>query len=136
MPCLRPTISPALSAALSTNKATTAHPCLSAQTVVCTDTKIAVAVLHNPPSFTPFSLLSSPFLRYISLSVLFRSDYASLRLLHVGFVQRYAEIGSGEQGYIPKAIHCAIKTLNSIASDESLPEETRDQAAFRGSKTC
>ena len=44
--------------------------------------------------------------------------------------QRYAEIGSGEQGYIPKAIHCAIKTLNSIASDESLPEETRDQAAF------
>ncbi len=44
--------------------------------------------------------------------------------------QRYAEIGSGEQGYIPKAIHCALKTLNSIASDESLPEETRDQAAF------
>ncbi|MCC4799295.1 YaeP family protein [Enterovibrio norvegicus] len=44
--------------------------------------------------------------------------------------QRYAEIGSGEQGYIPKAIHCAIKTLNSIASDDSLPEETRDQAAF------
>ncbi|OEF51286.1 hypothetical protein A1OW_10270 [Enterovibrio norvegicus] len=43
--------------------------------------------------------------------------------------QRYAEIGSGEQGYIPKAIHCAIKTLNSIASDDSLPEETRDQAA-------
>ncbi len=44
--------------------------------------------------------------------------------------QRYAEIGSGEQGYIPKAIHCAIKTLNAIASNNTLPEETRDQAAF------
>ncbi|WP_407331174.1 YaeP family protein [Enterovibrio sp. 27052020O] len=44
--------------------------------------------------------------------------------------QRYAEIGSGDQGYIPKAITCAVKTLNAIASDESLPKETREQAAF------
>ncbi|WP_394213132.1 YaeP family protein [Enterovibrio calviensis] len=44
--------------------------------------------------------------------------------------QRYAEIGSGDQGYIPNAIACAVKTLNAIASDESVPEETREQAAF------
>ena len=44
--------------------------------------------------------------------------------------QRYAEIGSGDQGYIPTAISCAIRTLNSIANDESIAQETRDQAAF------
>ncbi len=44
--------------------------------------------------------------------------------------QRYAEIGSGDQAYIPAAIHCAIKTLNDIASDENVALETREQAAF------
>ncbi|SKA50111.1 YaeP family protein [Enterovibrio nigricans] len=44
--------------------------------------------------------------------------------------QRYAEIGSGDQGYIPKAITCAIKTLNTIASDETVGQELREQAAF------
>ncbi|MDD1795261.1 YaeP family protein [Enterovibrio makurazakiensis] len=44
--------------------------------------------------------------------------------------QRYAEIGSGEQGYIPNAIACAVQALNAIASDESLPKEKREQAAF------
>lgn len=44
--------------------------------------------------------------------------------------QRYADIGSGDQGYIPQAIACAVRTLNNIASDESLPQETREQAAF------
>ncbi len=42
----------------------------------------------------------------------------------------YAQIGSGDQGYIPKAISCAVKTLNDIAADESLPSATRESAAF------
>ncbi len=42
----------------------------------------------------------------------------------------YAQIGSGDQGYIPQAIRCAVKTLNDIAADESLPLETRQKAAF------
>lgn len=42
----------------------------------------------------------------------------------------YSQIGSGDQGYIPKAITCVIKTLNDIAADEALPKETRERAAF------
>lgn len=42
----------------------------------------------------------------------------------------YTQIGSGDQGYIPQAITCALKALNDIAADESLPEETRERAAF------
>ncbi len=42
----------------------------------------------------------------------------------------YAQIGSGDQGYIPQAISCVLTTLNDIAANESLPEETRDKAAF------
>lgn len=42
----------------------------------------------------------------------------------------YALIGSGDQGYIPQAITCALTALNDIAADESLPEEARDKAAF------
>lgn len=44
--------------------------------------------------------------------------------------QKYAEIGSGDQGYVPKAVTCAIQTLNAIASDETLPTTQRSQAAF------
>jgi len=39
-------------------------------------------------------------------------------------------IGSGDAAYIPKAITCAIKTLDKIANDETLSEETREDAAF------
>lgn len=39
-------------------------------------------------------------------------------------------IGSGDAAYIPKAISCAIKTLDQIANDPSLPETTRESAAF------
>jgi hypothetical protein len=39
-------------------------------------------------------------------------------------------IGSGEQGYIPEAIGCALTALNDIASDESVSEVVRDKAAF------
>ncbi|EDM67906.1 hypothetical protein PE36_18890 [Moritella sp. PE36] len=42
----------------------------------------------------------------------------------------YSLIGSGDQGYIPKAIGCALKALNDIAGDESLPDDVRDKAAF------
>lgn len=42
----------------------------------------------------------------------------------------YSQIGSGDQGYIPQAITCAVKTLNDIAADESLPRQAREQAAF------
>ncbi|NAX21035.1 YaeP family protein [Vibrio sp. V39_P1S14PM300] len=42
----------------------------------------------------------------------------------------YAQIGSGDQAYIPQAISCAVKALNEIAADESLPLDTREKAAF------
>jgi len=42
----------------------------------------------------------------------------------------YSQIGSGDQGYIPQAITCAVKTLNDLAADESLPKEARERAAF------
>ncbi|WNJ97001.1 YaeP family protein [Vibrio ruber] len=44
--------------------------------------------------------------------------------------ERYAQIGSGDQAYVPQAISCALRALNTIASDESLPQEIREQAAF------
>ena len=39
-------------------------------------------------------------------------------------------IGSGDAAYVPKAITCAIKTLDKIAANEALDEETRKEAAF------
>ena len=39
-------------------------------------------------------------------------------------------IGSGDAAYIPKAITCAIKTLDKVAADETLPDEVRENAAF------
>ena len=39
-------------------------------------------------------------------------------------------IGSGDAAYVPKAITCAIKTLDKIAANENLPEDIRDEAAF------
>ncbi|MDC0610446.1 YaeP family protein [Vibrio sp.] len=42
----------------------------------------------------------------------------------------YSQIGSGDQGYVPQAITCAVKALDDIAADESLPQTTRDKAAF------
>lgn len=39
----------------------------------------------------------------------------------------YAQIGSGDQGYIPQAITCVVKTLNDIAADQSLPMPTREK---------
>ncbi|MCP4954738.1 hypothetical protein AYY19_15210 [Photobacterium aquimaris] len=42
----------------------------------------------------------------------------------------YSQIGSGDQGYIPTAIKCAIKTLDDIAANTELPLTVREQAAF------
>jgi len=39
-------------------------------------------------------------------------------------------IGSGDTAYVPKAITCAIQTLDQIANDTSLPDKTRESAAF------
>ncbi|UJF18884.1 YaeP family protein [Vibrio sp. SS-MA-C1-2] len=43
---------------------------------------------------------------------------------------QYALIGSGEQGYMPKSIGCAIRALNRVASDENIALELREQAAY------
>lgn len=42
----------------------------------------------------------------------------------------YSQIGSGDQGYIPTAIKCAIKTLDDIAANTELPLDVRERAAF------
>ncbi|NOI29943.1 YaeP family protein [Vibrio coralliilyticus] len=42
----------------------------------------------------------------------------------------YAQIGSGDQAYVPKAITCSLRALNDIAADTSLPQHVRDKAAF------
>lgn len=42
----------------------------------------------------------------------------------------YNQIGSGDQGYVPKAIACAVRALNDVAADESIAQATRDKAAF------
>ncbi len=42
----------------------------------------------------------------------------------------YAQIGSGDQAYLPKSIACSLQALNDIAADTSLPQNVRDKAAF------
>lgn len=41
----------------------------------------------------------------------------------------YAQIGSGDLGYIPHALASVVRVLNQVALDERVPADLRQQAA-------